>query len=129
LIPASIHAFSFGPIVTTPPLHGILQSITKIDNEALLERKEQMLLRFEVEVERAFGDIGGRHNFIDTGGGNPFVQEQPLGRIHQFFAPHLRRFGAGAASSRLHRVVSAGRCRLHHVISPGPTSWCPIGRS
>jgi hypothetical protein len=67
-----------------------------IVNESLLQRRQQMLFRLEVEIKRAFGYVGSTHDGIDAGGSDAPCEKQLLCRVHQFFPPNFRWFRARA---------------------------------
>ena len=70
--------------------------IAKTGDETLLQRREELFFRWEVEIESAFGHIRGFHDLIDAGGRDPLFQKQFLRGIEEFLAPDFRRLGAGA---------------------------------
>ncbi len=82
----------------------------------LTERDQQLLLGREMQIDRAFRDIGAGGNVVDGRGCHPLLEEQKLRGIQDFLAADLRRLGSWPdvwLHSRRSRLRSDGNRFIH----------------
>ena len=106
--------FSF-PIVVGPLGDRYFEAIQKIAYEALAQCQENIVLRCEMKIEGALGDICAVGDPLDRGWPHAVLKEETLGGVHQFFAPLFGRLGPWTSKSHVTGYTNNELCSVTQV--------------